>query len=100
MSKYTVIKLSLRQIERSRAFGMLAARTSVIRVAKLSGCSRFIVQSLVRRYRKTGLSIDAPRSGDVSQRHRDTTFNLLSRIYASGSSRQLQFPDVSKVQAR
>ena len=46
---------------------MLAARTSVIRVAKLFGYSRVIVHSLVRRYKyKTGRSNDAPRSGDVS----------------------------------
>ena len=53
---------------------------SVIRLAELFGSPRIIVYSLMRRYKHTGISIDAPTSGDVGQRHRDKTFNLLSRF--------------------
>ena len=84
--KYTVIMLRLRQNEHNMAFGMLVARNSVIRVAKLFGSFRIIGPSLVKRYKQTGISIDASRSGDVSQRHREKTF---LRINVSGSSRQL-----------
>ena len=38
-AKYTVLMLRLYQNERYRAFGMVAARTSVIHAAKLIGCS-------------------------------------------------------------
>ena len=54
---------------------MLAARLSVIRVAKLFDCSRVIVHSFVRRYKQTGISIDAPRLGNVMQRHREPRLN-------------------------
>ena len=89
-----MIVLCLRQNEHNRAFGMLAARTSVIHIAKVFGSSRITVHSLVRRYKQTGISIDAPRSvdaprlGEVGQLHQDETFNLLANIYASGLSRQ------------
>ena len=41
---------------------MLAARTSAI---ALLSCSRIIVHSLVRRYKQTAISIDAPRLGAI-----------------------------------
>ena len=92
--------IRLRQKEHNRPFDILAARTSVIRMTKLFGCSRVIFHSLVRRNKQIGISMDVPRSVDVGQRHRDKTFILLSRIYASGSSRQLYIPDATTFQAR
>ena len=59
------IMLRLRQNERYMAFGMVAAGTSVIHAAKLLGCSSVIVHSLVRRFEKTGISIDTLSRGDV-----------------------------------
>ena len=53
--------LRLRQIKHKRDFCMLAARTSAIALS----CSRIIVHSLVRRYKQTAISIDAPRSGAI-----------------------------------
>ena len=62
-AKYTVLMLRLRQNERNRTFCMVAAGTSVIHAAKLYGF--VIVQSLVRWFEKTGISIDAKDRGDV-----------------------------------
>ena len=81
---YLYVKLRIKVF-----FCILATRTSKARVTKSFGCSSVIIHSLVRRYKQTGISIDTPRSGDVRQHHRENTFNLLSCIYASGSSRQL-----------
>lgn len=53
----------IRQNERDRAFGMLAAGTTVTRVARLFGCSRATIHNLWRRYNQTGDTVDAPRSG-------------------------------------
>ena len=53
----------LRQNERDRAVGMLAAGTTVTRVARLFGCSRATIHNLGRRYNQTGDTVDAPRSG-------------------------------------
>lgn len=53
----------LRQNERDRAVGMLAAGTPVTRVARLFGCSRATIHNLGRRYNQTGDTVDAPRSG-------------------------------------
>ena len=72
-----MIMLRERQNEHTRAFGMLAARTRVIRVAKMFGDSVIIVHSHLRR---TGIFIDAPRSGNIRQLHLDKTFNSLSAI--------------------
>ena len=78
--------LRLHQNERYRAFGMVAAGTSVIHAAKLIDCSSVIVHSLVRRFEQTGISIDALSRGDVRKRRRDKTVNLLLRINVSSSS--------------
>ena len=58
-TKYTVLMLRLRQNERNRAFGMVAAGTSVIYAAKLFCCSSVIVHSLMRQFGQTGISIEA-----------------------------------------
>ena len=53
----------LRQNERDRAVGMLAAGTTVTPVARLFGCSRATIHNLGRRYNQAGDTVDAPRSG-------------------------------------
>ena len=55
----TVLMLRLRQNERYRAFGMVAAGISVMHAEKLFCCSSVIVHSLVRRFEQTGNSVDA-----------------------------------------
>ena len=42
---------------------MLAAGTTVTRVARLFGCCRATIHNLGRRYNQTGDTADAPRSG-------------------------------------
>ena len=65
---------------------MLAADTSVTRVARLFGCSRVTVHKLVRRYHQTGNTVDAPRSGPRrATTLRQNLFKLLSGIYFSVS---------------
>ena len=62
---------------------MAAAGTGVIHAAKLLGCSRVIVHSLVRSFEETGISIDAQDRGDVMKRRRDKTVNLYSHALTS-----------------
>ena len=61
--KCTVIMPRLRQNERDRAFGMLAAITSVTRSSRLFGYSHVTVPNLIRWYNQKDNNIDAPRSG-------------------------------------
>ena len=51
------------------------------------GCSRVIAQSLVRRFKQTGISNDAQDRRDVRKPRQDKAFNLHSSIDISGSSR-------------
>ena len=89
-TKYTGLMLRLLQNEHYRAFGMVAAGTSVIHAAKVFGCSTFnIVHSIVKQFELTGISIDALSRGDVKKRRRGKTVNLLLRINVSSSGRQL-----------
>ena len=88
-AKYTVLMLHVRQNERKKAFGMVAAISGVIGMAKMFGCSCVIVHSLVRRFEQTGISIDAQDRRDVRNQRQGKTVNLHTRIDVSGSSRQL-----------
>ena len=88
-AKYTVLMLHLRQNEHYRTFGMVAAGTSVIHIAKLSGCSSVIVHSLVRPFEQTGISVKALSPGDVRKRRRDKTVNLLLCFNVSSSIQQV-----------
>ena len=47
----------------------------------------------MRRVEQTGISIDALSRGNVRKRRQDKTVNLLLRINASSTSRQLQLLD-------
>ena len=55
----------------------------------MSGCSRFIAQGSVRWFEKSGISIDTQDRCDIRKQHQDKTYNLHSRIGASGSTQQL-----------
>ena len=60
---------------------------TVIRVAKMFGCSCVIAHILVRQFEQTGISIDA--QGHIRKQLQDKTVNLHSNIDVGVSSKQL-----------
>ena len=67
-ANYTVLILRLRQNVHIRAFGMVAAGTSVIHAANQFGCSSVIVHNIVRRYEQTGISNNSRSRSDSETR--------------------------------
>ena len=63
--KYSVMMPCLRQKGDNRGFGMLAALTSVTRIARSFGYFGFTVPNLIRRYSQKRNNIDAPRLGGL-----------------------------------
>ena len=66
-----MLKLRVRQDWREKAFWQVAFVPTVIRAAKIFGCSCVIAHSLMRRFKQTGVSVDAQDRPEIRKQRQD-----------------------------
>ena len=97
-AKYIVLMLCVRRIGVRRRFAGHCRNKSY--TSDKDGFSFVIAHSLVRRFKQTGISVDAHDKRDVIQQRQYKAINLHSHMDVSGSSRQLWMLHTSTFQTR